>query len=177
MPKSQESWIRSQHPSSDTVESEGRQIKQCWITYTEKIKRRKHSKRKPGTDSVFNKRRAWRPLSCVPRYASLCGMPDQDPHQSENTDLNTPRCQAESGSASKSKFRSCGGSKWSLGGPGRSQWRRDGSKQSHLGSKDKLLQTRITSKSRIRIRIKVKRWIRIHINVMRIRNTVSHRSY
>jgi hypothetical protein len=32
MSKLQQSWVRSQHPP-DTVESEGRQMKQCWIQY------------------------------------------------------------------------------------------------------------------------------------------------
>ncbi len=35
MPKSQLSWVRSQ-PSFDTVKSEGRQMKQCWMNYKEK---------------------------------------------------------------------------------------------------------------------------------------------
>jgi hypothetical protein len=36
MPESQLSWVRSQHPP--TVESEGRQMKQCWISYIKKEK-------------------------------------------------------------------------------------------------------------------------------------------
>ncbi len=36
MPKSQQSWVRSQHPI-DTLASEGGQMKQCWITYIMKI--------------------------------------------------------------------------------------------------------------------------------------------
>jgi hypothetical protein len=35
MPTSQQSWVRSQHPPN-TVESEGRQMKQCWRQYIEK---------------------------------------------------------------------------------------------------------------------------------------------
>ncbi len=116
---------------------------------------------------------------CVPRSASLwdagsgsasewtagSGSTSEWKYGSESTAKSN-----RSVSALKSKFRS-------LGGPRRSQWRRGGSKQSRRGSKDILSQTRITLKSRIRIRIKVKIQIRNHINVMRIRNTITHRSY
>jgi hypothetical protein len=47
MPKSQQSWVRFP-VFSDTVESEGRQIKQCWITY---IKRK--IKKKPLVNYIF----------------------------------------------------------------------------------------------------------------------------
>ncbi len=37
MLKSEQSWVRSQH-TSDTAESEGRQMKQCWIKYIKNLK-------------------------------------------------------------------------------------------------------------------------------------------
>ncbi len=40
LPKSQQSWVRSHHPSTEYIESEGRQMG-CWITYI-KRKRKKY---------------------------------------------------------------------------------------------------------------------------------------
>ncbi len=91
---------------------------------------------------------------------------------------------AGSGSAFKSKFRSCRGSKWSRGGPWTPTMETCWLKMEpwkvciqvvadlhHLDDKQECrIRIRIKRKCWICIRIKAKSWIRIRFKVMRIRN-------
>jgi hypothetical protein len=82
-----------------------------WKNRKRILNRRNYSKRKPGTGSVFNKRKKKLGDRLSPVFP--------DPHRFVGC-----RIRIRIGvSASKSKFRRCGGSKWRRGG---SKWSQEG---------------------------------------------------